>query len=75
VFKFFYVLPDGATTEYEISNREFSDFLQCSYNHLTTFAASYAYIDIFEPFSWTSGYYYHHHYHCNDNTAQLSSAL
>ena len=27
IFKFFYTLPDGASTEYQISNREFSDFL------------------------------------------------
>jgi len=26
MLKFFFVPPDGATTEYQISNREFSDF-------------------------------------------------
>jgi len=28
VFKFLYTPPDGASTEYQISNREFSDFLR-----------------------------------------------
>jgi len=31
VFKFFPALPDGATTEYQISNRGFSDFLRTYY--------------------------------------------
>ena len=31
VFKFFYSPPDGASTEYQISNREFSDFLRTYY--------------------------------------------
>ena len=28
IFKFLYTPPDGASTEYQISNREFSDFLR-----------------------------------------------
>jgi len=28
MFKFFCTPPDGASTEYQISNREFSDFLR-----------------------------------------------
>jgi len=28
IFNYFYTLPDGASTEYQISNREFSDFLR-----------------------------------------------
>jgi len=28
MFKFFYTPPDGASIEYQISNREFSDFLR-----------------------------------------------
>ena len=31
MFKFFYTPPDGASTEYQISNREFSDFLHTYY--------------------------------------------
>ena len=31
MFKFFSVPPDGASTEYQISNREFSDFLRTYY--------------------------------------------
>ena len=31
MFKFFCTPPDGASTEYQISNREFSDFLQTYY--------------------------------------------
>ena len=31
MFKFFYTPPDGASTEYQISNREFSDFLRTYY--------------------------------------------
>ena len=31
MFKFFCTPPDGATTEYQISNREFSDFLRTYY--------------------------------------------
>ena len=31
MFKFFYTPPDGASTEYQISNREFSDFLRMYY--------------------------------------------
>jgi len=31
VFKFFSALPDGATIEYEISNRGLSDFLRAYY--------------------------------------------
>ena len=31
IFKIFYTPPDGASTEYQISNREFSDFLHTYY--------------------------------------------
>ena len=31
MFKFFCMPPDGASTEYQISNREFSDFLRTYY--------------------------------------------
>jgi len=31
MFKFFYTPPDAASTEYQISNREFSDFLRTYY--------------------------------------------
>jgi len=31
MFKFFYALPDGATTEYDISKSGFSDFLRTYY--------------------------------------------
>ena len=31
IFNFFYTPPDGASTEYQISNREFSDFLLTYY--------------------------------------------
>jgi len=31
MFKFFCIPPDGASTEYQISNREFSDFLRTYY--------------------------------------------
>ena len=31
MFKFFSALPDGATTEYQISNRGFSDFQRTYY--------------------------------------------
>ena len=31
MFKFFCTPPDGASTEYQISNREFSDFLHTYY--------------------------------------------
>jgi len=31
MFKFFFALPDGATTEYQISNRGFSDFVLTYY--------------------------------------------
>jgi len=31
IFKFFSAPPDGASTEYQISNREFSDFLRMYY--------------------------------------------
>ena len=31
IFKFFSTPPDGVSTEYQISNREFSDFLRTYY--------------------------------------------
>jgi len=31
MFKFFFALPDGATTEYQISNRGFSNFVLTYY--------------------------------------------
>jgi len=31
MFKFFSTPPDGASTEYQISNREFTDFLRMYY--------------------------------------------
>ena len=34
MFKFFSAPPDGATTEYQISNRGFSDFLRTYYDFL-----------------------------------------
>jgi len=41
IFKFFYTPPDGASTGYQISNREFSDFLHTYYCNFLNNVYSY----------------------------------